>query len=54
MIVLTRLWLSFLILLLGLRFRWDRGMGKGLELTGMMCKIEQLHVQEVSQIVTLF
>ena len=46
--------ISFLILLLGLRFRWDRGMGKGLELTGMMCKIEQLHVQEVSQIVTLF
>ena len=34
--------------------RGDWAGGKGLELIGMMCKIEQLHVQEVSQIVSHF
>jgi hypothetical protein len=28
--------------------------GRGLEMTGMMCKIEQLHVHEMSKEVTLF
>jgi hypothetical protein len=44
---------------LGFRCRvgWDengRVGSKGLELTGMMCKSEQLHIHEMSQIVAIF